>query len=275
MTWKRLFSRFSTPRSRPPVWNENLESRLENITAQVRTEVLAELREKTEGIGEQLAKLARFQYKFKQEQLGLVQALADGLDRLERNQLAESAREEERAETLRALVKRLVKWLDDLDGFGLYLGQGGEPEAAAWRSLLEQWREQVREALLLAGLQEIPVLGRVFDPGLMEAIGTVPMDALDPPARVPYLVVRVVRRGYARAGRLYRKAQVITVLAEGAAAAPGEAGGESPPPEPAAATAEPGLESPAETATEPAPVPEPVSPIGENATTEEEASGDD
>jgi molecular chaperone GrpE len=63
--------------------------------------------------------------------------------------------------------------------------------------------QRLERALQQQGLEPIPALGLPFDPETMEVVEVVPG-----PGRTSTEVIDEVRRGYLRAGRVFRFAQV-------------------------------------------------------------------
>lgn len=171
-------------------------------------EGLRELLARMTEVEQQLTKVARLQYKGAQDTLDTVHELATRLSEYE------TERNRVEAERIRAavdrdhLIARLLTWLDSLDALGRPLAS----DDAAWQST---WRADLVAQLADLGLEEVDVVGHPFDPALAESLSAVPPD--DPLAvqfgdgRAPYLVVQVLRRGFMKDGRIYRKAHVVTI----------------------------------------------------------------
>ena len=108
-------------------------------------------------------------------------------------------------ETLDTLAHDLMRWVDELAA----ILQKTAPRDA-WHGVHSAWLRQLERALADMGYTEIAVLGRTFDAAVAAAVDTVAYTGDAP----PYTMVEVVRRGYARQGKLWRRAEVITVRAE-------------------------------------------------------------
>lgn len=151
---------------------------------------------------EQLSKFIRWSYRNQK-------ALAESLHNIEQA-LANVSSEAERQREVGAqqsdnTALRLIAWLDDLDAL---CAPPAEPPAE-WISLFSKWAGNLQDALSQYGFDDMDILGKIYDPRQAEALGTTheydPTDSH--PA--PYQVVRILRRGLTKDGRLYRKAQVI------------------------------------------------------------------
>lgn len=172
----------------------------------------------TAELTEQLRKLGRLQYKTSQGWQGRLDELNAGLAAVRQWQAVYTV-DKPRLDTLERqteyLAEFLITWLDDLDLLTSHLHKQGQ---VAWHQLLDKWTLQVRQALELLGLQEIPVLGTSFDASIAECLGTVErpqntgnrQDEKVIQLPIPYEVAEVVNRGFiSRDGSLRRKAQVI------------------------------------------------------------------
>ena len=161
-------------------------------------------------ISDQLAKLARLQYKSSQEITGRLADVDQRLAALAAAQ-AETVVREETLQSLawqrQYLVDILLQQLDEVDR--ACAGLNGEA-AVAWRDLLATWAERLVAALAAVGLYELNVTGQTFDPEVAIAVGSIRRQQPTQNA-VPYEVAEVVRRGFCDgAGRVVRKAEVIT-----------------------------------------------------------------
>ncbi|SDF71174.1 nucleotide exchange factor GrpE [Sporolituus thermophilus] len=161
-------------------------------------------------ISDQLAKLARLQYKSSQEITGRLADVDQRLAALAAAQ-AETVVREETLQSLawqrQYLVDILLQQLDELDR--ACAGLNGET-GAAWRELLTTWAERLVAALEAVGLYELNVTGQTFDPAVANAVGSI-RRRQPTQGTVPYEVAEVVRRGFRDgAGRVVRKAEVIT-----------------------------------------------------------------
>ncbi len=114
--------------------------------------------------------------------------------------------EREEAARLRAsfdmTIKHLMDWVDELS----VIGQKTSLDDP-WYEVHRAWLRQAESVLDDLGYVAIPVLGRIFDATVAEAVGTVDDTGQAP----PYTVMEVVRRGYRLKGQLWRRAEVITV----------------------------------------------------------------
>lgn len=150
---------------------------------------------------EQLSKFIRWSYRNQK-------VLAESLHNIEQA-LANVSSEAERQREVGAqqsdnTALRLIAWLDDLDAL---CATPAEPPAE-WSSLFSKWAGNLQDALSQYGFDDMDILGKIYDPRQAEALGTThECDRDSHPA--PYQVVRILRRGLTKDGRLYRKAQVI------------------------------------------------------------------
>lgn len=101
------------------------------------------------------------------------------------------------------LLSRLLPVLDEMDAaVDALTGEAGQG--------VRMVRDNLAKALREAGLQEIPALGRPFDPYQMDAVEYVTeKDSKDG------FVKKVLRKGYRLHDRVLRPAQVIVVRNEG------------------------------------------------------------
>lgn len=201
-------------------WRKNKDdARYEQLAAQLASiqyaltnlsEQLSADADKRQDISDQLAKLARLQYKSSQEITGRLTEIDQRLAALAAVQAETMAREETLAAFERQrqyLLDTLLQQLDELDR--ACAGLSGET-GAAWRELLTTWAERLVAALAAVGLYELNVTGQTFDPTVAIAIGSIRRQQPTQNA-VPYEVAAVVRRGFVDAGgRVVRKAEVIT-----------------------------------------------------------------
>lgn len=173
-----------------------------------------ELAEKADAVGEQLQKLARWQYKSAQDVQTRFEQLRQTLDQYRQEQEERQKLQQQTAvleQQLLSTARTLMRWIDDLDHLISGLSQ---QEGENWVDIFRQWSAQLLDALAAMNIHELEAVDRSFDPTFMEAAGTVSEnDEYAGPGRiiVPYQVVSVVRRGF-RLGRntVLRKAQVIT-----------------------------------------------------------------
>lgn len=163
---------------------------------------------------EQLNKLTRVQYKAGQETQLKWEQLLRGLDSIQKWQDEFAGQTQNNGLLARQneqLLNVLVLHLDEIDLALANLRSGGED----WANLLRQWADRMVNALSEAGVYEIDVLGKPFNPHLAEGVGVVERvradSADDSAAGISYEVAEVTKRGFAdAAGRVLRKAQVIT-----------------------------------------------------------------
>lgn len=191
------------------------------------SERLAAMEDKITAGSEQVQKLSRFQYRS-------VQDTQSRLDKLEQT-LEEVCRyTNEKAgqhEAVRAAQERqlnetgdsLIRWLDDIDHLLTNLGDTSDGQGG-WGATLRQWEEQLLVALERLDIRELDVLNRSFDPSVAESLGTISLEDViryatvsAPPASfVPFQVMKVVRRGYAKGqDTVLRKAKVMTLQYDG------------------------------------------------------------
>jgi molecular chaperone GrpE (heat shock protein) len=176
---------------------------------------LTELRREVQELGTELntavAKLQRFQFNAQRDTQEAMRQLGEQVSELGTKMAELQPDSRYPVEHLRV---RLLDMLDQLD-IVLQGREAGMDES--WRQLIEEWQRLLLNALDGVGLSEVEVLGRRFDPKTAEAIGVVDWEsswAAQFPHPEPYLVVRVVRRGFLdAAGGVYRKARVVTLEA--------------------------------------------------------------
>jgi|GEM_PF-878947 len=175
----------------------------------------------------QVQKLARLHYKMGQEVQGKTDRLMAGMEQMLQRQeqfFRETIQLQLKEKQVTALTEAVIQQLDDLDYIRRALEDGQKDDAKDnWRQMLEQWAARLVHALAEAGIREMDLVGKSFNPRWAEAIATVSgeeaakmctdtgMDALP-----PYRVVTVTRRGFVDPeGEILRKALVITVQEEG------------------------------------------------------------
>ncbi len=101
------------------------------------------------------------------------------------------------------LLLRFIEVLDNLDR-ALEAAQGtGVDERLAEGLILV--RNQLVSVLQSEGLERVPVIGKVFDPEIAEAVQ---MEGVDDPERHHY-VLREIVRGYKLDGHMVRHARVV------------------------------------------------------------------
>lgn len=218
MSWKFWQGRKNNNESVYKQLNEQLTQlgeELSKVSAQITgsNEQAAEL-------GGQVNKLTRLQYKTGQDMHGKLDKLMTGLDTLQSRHSAYDiniTQLKTLERQLDSLTGALIRWIDDID---LVCAQLLSTEQEAWLQLMNQWSGQLLTALAGAGIHELDLKGRSFDPRLAESIGTVKLDPAPTEIRgvenhqspVPYEVVEVVKRGFVCSdGHLLRKAQVLTL----------------------------------------------------------------
>lgn len=177
--------------------------------------VLEERANREKELHEQLNKLTRIQYKAGQETQLKWEHLLQGLDSIQKWQDEFAGRTQNIAFLTRQneqLLNALVLHLDEIDLTYAGVRSGGE----AWSDLLRQWADRIVIALNEAGVYEIDVLGKPFNPHLAEGMGVIDRDGADlagdsADADISYEVAEVTKRGFMDAsGRILRKAQVLT-----------------------------------------------------------------
>lgn len=200
---------------------ENLEAYLKDSQQQVYN-IDGQLAQNADQLTEtttQLQKLARLHYKTGQETQGKLDKLITGMDEIQHWQgqyLENNNQLQLKDQQVALLTEAVIRQLDDLD----YICQALKEDASNnWQQMFEQWAAQLVQALAKAGILEIDLYGKSFDPRLAEAIATVTREEAlkmcpdtGTEALLPYQVVKITRRGFITPqGRLLRKAQVITV----------------------------------------------------------------
>ncbi len=151
---------------------------------------------------DQLSKFIRWSYRNQKTLSESLHNIEQGLANISSE--AESQREVA-AQQLDHTALRLIAWLDDLDA--LWETPAGLP--AEWRALFSKWTGNLQDALSQYGFHDIDILGKIYDPMQAEALGTTHEGDPTGTQPAPYQVVRILRRGWTKNGRLYRKAQVI------------------------------------------------------------------
>lgn len=173
-----------------------------------------ELAEKADAVGEQLQKLARWQYKSAQDAQTRFEQLGQALEQNRQEQEERQQLQQQTAvleQQLLATARAIIRWIDDLDHL---LSGLPRQDNEHWVDIFRRWTAQLTDTLAAINIHELEAVDRSFDPAYMEAVGTVSADdgyAEQGRIVVPYQVVSVVRRGF-RLGRstVLRKAQVIT-----------------------------------------------------------------
>lgn len=117
---------------------------------------------------------------------------------------AQREREESIKFANEAIVKRLVPVLDNFD---MALAAAGQDKANTAQSLqtgVAMIHQQLRNALLESGLEEVDAAGKAFDPNIHEAVSQ------QESAEVPEgQVLQQLRKGYKLRDRLIRPATVV------------------------------------------------------------------
>lgn len=158
--------------------------------------------------GQQENKLLRMQYKSSQEILGNLEDIKKSLSLA--GQVQDKLHKEQKHKGL--MLKCLLELLDDLDLVNAKV-QGDEEDR--WKDLCRCWSGKITGALNEAGIVEIPLLGREFNPLYAEALGTVTKDVWEGRPTFAYQVVEVCKRGFVWAdGSILRKGSVVTVEEE-------------------------------------------------------------
>lgn len=186
-----------------------------NILQQQLVESFNSIENKLNVSSEQLTKLTRFQFKSFQEGNARFEGLEQSITAIKRSDeelesvLMQVKRFEQREDYT---VQLLFRWLDDIDHVSSTL-----PEEDAWQALLKQWSRQLLHSLAALDIVEIDVLHKTFDPRTSESVGTVTATTSLGKEDVPFQVVKVLKRGFARKGAhdsILRKVQVITTHKE-------------------------------------------------------------
>lgn len=103
-----------------------------------------------------------------------------------------------------SLIKKLVTVLDNLDMALAAAGQPQEGTAQSLQSGVAMIHQQLRNALLESGLEEVDAAGKMFDPNWHEAVSQ--QETADVPEG---RVVQQLRKGYKLRDRLLRPATVV------------------------------------------------------------------
>ncbi len=163
-------------------------------------EVLEDLRKKTDETAEQVAKVARLQYKAKQDQQSGNDNLFTELKSVADHIAKESTWEKKARTQWEQAVLGYIGLLDDID---TALHNTQDP---SWEKVLLGWSSMLLSALRKLDVNEIDLLGTTFSPLVAEAVDTVPVTKGE-----PYEIVSVIKRGFETRNQTLRKAQVITV----------------------------------------------------------------
>jgi len=175
----------------------------------------------------QVQKLGRLHYKTGQETQSKLDRLMTGMEEVRQWQelyVQEKVQLQLKEKQIQVLSEAVIKQLDDIDIIRRALkDEPNDGTGDNWRQMLDQWSARLVQALAEAGIFEIDMHGKSFDPRWAEAIATVTRaqaltmcDDTDAEALLPYQVVAVTRRGFVTPDEhILRKAQVITVQEEG------------------------------------------------------------
>ena len=106
---------------------------------------------------------------------------------------------EEREVGIRIGKSLLSRLLPVLDNFERALADSGAGSAQAFRDGVTLTVQQLREALVREGLEEIPAVGEPFDPHLHEAVETTAVEGM-----ADGMVIADLRKGYRFQGQLLR-----------------------------------------------------------------------
>ncbi len=185
-------------------------------------DILKELNQKIDEINrvlkqneEQSNKISRVQYKTSLDLISKVtkmdSTLSEAFDYKRKYELEEQERDIQ-SNKADMLTEVLISIIDDIDSV-----YDNDDYTASWKALHNAWWDRISNALSKAGIFEIDVLGKTFDPSLAEAIDIIKREDeshINGNLReyMPYEVIKVLKRGYAlEGGKILRKAKVITV----------------------------------------------------------------
>lgn len=167
-----------------------------------------------EGLGDQLTKQTRIQYKSGQEIQSKLENITQNLVQAQQWQTECTTMEKELNglhNHQELLLQVLLNQLDELDT--AYTGFNGDVHTE-WQPLFKQWIVRIISALAEIGIYEIDMIGQSFNPQMAEGLGVIPRPS-DTEATIPYEIVQILKRGFIdHEGRLLRKAQVITYQEE-------------------------------------------------------------
>lgn len=125
--------------------------------------------------------------------------LAAEFDNYRKRVARERAEQSDRAQA--ALVTRLLDVLDDMDRLG---AEGSAASSESLRQAVGLVERKLRKELEAAGVERIDPAGQPFDPGLHEAVSTVP----PPKPDLDHTVSATFQTGYRFKGVLVRPARV-------------------------------------------------------------------
>lgn len=179
---------------------------LEESVVDIRNEVLS-LDEKLDTVTDQMKKVTRVQFKMaKQMEESFAEIKSDIQEQKEGMETRAQVERYEKSQD--QLVRQFIQFLDEMD----HLTTALNDEQQAWHQLLEEWTRSILVNLKTIGIHELEVFGKVFDPTVAEAIGTVDLDPSEDVQAVPYQVMKVIKRGFIDEQHcLIRKAQVVTL----------------------------------------------------------------
>ncbi|SDJ24954.1 nucleotide exchange factor GrpE [Natribacillus halophilus] len=154
-----------------------------------------QLQEHLTGIGEQLQKQTRLQYKTSKNTEEKLNALTEMMEKQE--QASASAHN-------MGIIQQLIRQIDDMDMVNAQL-----IDDPSWEALLKKWSEALLQMISELGVKECIQNGEMFDPKRAEAIETI---SPSEHAAIPYEIVKIHQRGFSDAnGDIIRKAQVTTI----------------------------------------------------------------
>jgi len=139
------------------------------------------------------AKCEEYLNGWKRERADFLNYKKDEMERI--GQLAKYANEE--------IILKIIPILDNI-----YLAETHVPEEFKnheWTKGFQQIKNQLCDFLSKEGIEPIEVMGKEFDPNLMESVGEI---VGDPTSHKTDTVVEEVQRGYTMCGKLIRPAKV-------------------------------------------------------------------
>lgn len=147
----------------PNAWRVGIEHKLELLEHHVRSghETMAERLE----LLDQLPRMAR--------QVAKTSAIVAEWQEKREGEVEEMRRLRQAVDVT---VHQLMQWVDELS---VVMQKTGSEDA--WRGVHGTWLRQAEVALAEMGYVEVPVLGRVFDAKVAEAVGTVAFTGAAPP----------------------------------------------------------------------------------------------
>ncbi len=170
------------------------------------------LQERLTGMEEKLNKLNRFQYKQFNDlnsRLNKLEKKTTNNEILERKNKQLKQQNKQQLEGIKQFCLDLFKLIDKIDHV-----LSGMDDDNDWKNVFEEWLQLLLNNLNSAGIYQIDLKGKEFDPKRAEAIKSVTPQELQQENKTfkEYEVVEIVNRGFVdEQDNVLRKAKVITV----------------------------------------------------------------